>query len=90
MGGEGGADWEEEKQENCTGTLDSICTEGSLEEPRYAKVISTLTHTAVTQIILKTLITFSSQVTHKQKRGSSSTPRLARKKQEEHQIKRCS
>ena len=38
----------EEKQENCTGTLDSICTEGSLEEPRYAKVISTLTHIALT------------------------------------------
>jgi len=61
-GEEDAKDWEEveEKQENCTGTLDSICTEGSsLEEPRYAKV------------------------THKQKRGSSSTPRLARKKEEE-------
>jgi len=58
---EGGKEWEEgeEKQENCTGTLDSIRTEGSLEEPRYAKV------------------------THKQKRGSSSTPKLGRKKEEE-------
>ena len=43
-GEEGGKEWEEgeEKQENCTGTLDSIRTEGSLEEPRYAKVIFTL------------------------------------------------
>ena len=40
-GEEGGKEWEE-KQENCTGTLDSIRTEGSLEEPRYAKVIFTL------------------------------------------------
>ena len=46
-GGKGGAggEWEEEKQGNCTGTLDSICTDGSLEEPRYAKVASTHTHT---------------------------------------------
>ena len=31
---------EEEEEENATGTLDSIRTEGSLEEPRYAKVAS--------------------------------------------------
>ena len=40
-GEEGWKEWEE--KENCTGTLDSICTEGSLEEPRYAKVVSILT-----------------------------------------------
>ena len=41
-GEEDGKEWAGEKQENCTGTLDSICTEGSLEEPRYAKVVSPL------------------------------------------------
>ena len=35
-----GGEWLEE--ENATGTLDSIRTEGSLEEPRYAKVASSI------------------------------------------------
>ena len=35
-----GGEWVEE--ENATGTLDSIRTEGSLEEPRYAKVTGSI------------------------------------------------
>ena len=44
-----GGEWLEE--ENATGTLDSIRTEGSLEEPRYAKVASS----SISQTFLRQL-----------------------------------
>ena len=38
------------EEENATGTLDSIRTEGSLEEPRYAKVASSISQTFLGQL----------------------------------------